>query len=293
MSAAQPRPAPPTVGATLAAAVAELAAAGLPEPRAAAEVLLAHALGTTRAGLVATAHDAMPAGAAGPFAALVARARAREPVHYLVGEREFWSLPFAVDARVLVPRPESELVVDTALRVAPRARRILDVGTGSGAIAAALRRERPAARVWASDRDPGALAVARANLARHAPDVALVRADLLAAFRPESFDLVVSNPPYVPEAEIAALAPEVRHEPRLALAGGRDGLAVLRALVRAAPRVLGAGGWLVVECGAGQAPALRDMVTEDGRWEAPVVVRDAAGIERVLAAAVAGTRRTR
>jgi release factor glutamine methyltransferase len=206
-------------------------------------------------------------------------------VHYLVGEREFWSLPLAVDPRVLIPRPVTELAVETALRVAPAARRILDVGTGSGAMAAALARERPGASVWASDRDPGALAVARANLARHAPGVALVCADLVSAFRRDAFDLVVANLPYVSDADIPTLAPEVRdHEPRLALSGGPDGLDVLRALAAAVPAVLAPAGWLVVECGRGQAPAVRAALAAGGRFTAPLVVRDGDGIERVIAA---------
>ena len=140
MIAAVQDAAAPTVGEALAAAVARLAAAGVDEARANAEVLLAHVLGTTRTGLVLAARRPFPDGAAVRYEALVARAAAREPVHYLVGEREFWSLPLAVDSRVLIPRPVTELLVETALRVAPRARRICDVGTGSGAIAAALAR---------------------------------------------------------------------------------------------------------------------------------------------------------
>jgi release factor glutamine methyltransferase len=274
----------PTVGEALAGAVGRLEAAGVPEARADAEVLLAAVLGTTRAGLVAAARRPLAPAAGAALDALLARRAAREPLHYVVGEREFWSLPFAVDARVLVPRPETELLVETALRLAPAARRILDVGTGSGAVAAALARERPAARVWASDVSLDALAVARLNLARHAPAVGLVAGDLLAPFGGGRFDLVVSNPPYVADAELARLAPEVRaHEPRLALAAGEDGLAVLRALVAAAPRVLTPGGWLVMEMGAGQGSALRAAVEATGRWPRIEVVRDHAGIERVLA----------
>jgi release factor glutamine methyltransferase len=163
---------------------------------------------------------------------------------------------------------------------------VLDVGTGSGVIAAALARELPAARVVASDRALGALAVARVNLERHAPGVSLVCGDGLGPFRGGGFDLVVSNPPYCAEGELATLAPEVgRYEPRMALAAGPDGLAVLRALVADTAAVLRPGGWLVLEMGAGQAGAMRGLVERDGRYGAPEIVRDGAGIERVLAVA--------
>ena len=274
-----------TVGEALADAVACLAAAGVPEARADAEVLLAHALGTTRTGVIAAAREPFSPSAADAFRALVARRAGREPVHHIVGEREFWSLPFAVDRRVLVPRPETETLVETALRVGARARRVLDVCTGSGAVAAVLARELPAAEVWASDIDGDALAVARSNVARHAPRVSLVRTDLLAGFRDAVFDLVVANPPYVAEPLVPGLAPEIRdHEPRVALAAGPDGLACLRALVAGASRVLRRGGWLVVEMSAGQAAAVRGMVEASGRYDRVEVVRDHAGIERVLAA---------
>lgn len=274
-----------TVGRAVEEAAARLATAGVPEPRADAAVLAAHALGTTRAGLVTAARDPLAPAAGARLAHLVARRATREPLHYLVGVREFWSLPFAVDRRVLIPRPETELVVETALRVVPGARRVLDVGTGSGAVAAALARELPRAHVWASDVDPDALTVARANLGRHAPRVGLVRGDLLGFCRAGALDLIVSNPPYVAADELERLEPEIRtHEPRQALAGGADGLAALRALVAAAPAVLRPGGWLVVEMGAGQAPAVGGFVERDGRYAGAHTVCDAAGIERVLAA---------
>ena len=284
MIAAEQDVAAPTVGAVLEAAVARLAAAGVVEARANAEVLLAHALVTTRAGLVVAARRPLGVEPAARYEALLARAAARETVQYLVGEREFWSMPLAVDARVLIPRPVTELLVETALRVARRARRVCDVGTGSGAIAAALACELPAAAVWACDRDTGALKVARANLARHAPRVTLVCADLVSAFRPRAFDLVVANLPYVTDAELPTLEPEVRdHEPRLALAGGADGLAVVRRLVAAAPEALAPGGWLVMESGCGQAPGVRAALAAAGRFAEPIVVRDGDGIERVTA----------
>jgi len=274
-----------SIGDVLANAVRRLTAAGVAEPRADAEVLVAHVLGTTRTALVAGAGDPFPSGAAAAFAALVDRRVAREPVHYLVGEREFWSLPFAVDQRVLVPRPETETLVETALRIGAGARRILDVCTGSGAVGVVLARELRGARVWASDVEPDALAVARMNVVRHAPRVGLVRADLLAGFRVAALELVVANPPYVAEPRFPDIVPEVRDwEPRVALAAGADGLALLRRLVAEAPGVLVSGGWLVVEMGADHADAMRGIVAATGRYDGIEVVRDHAGVERVLAA---------
>ena len=275
----------PTVAEALEIARRRLLAAGVSEARADAEVLLAYALGTTRTGLVLAARRALDGATASAFEALVARREAREPLQHLTGTREFWSLDFAVDRRALVPRPETEVVVETALALGARARSVLDVGTGSGVVATVLARELPAATVWASDVDAEALALARSNTGRLAPRVRLLRADLLGAFRDDAFDLVVSNPPYVGEDELRGLAPEVRdHEPRRALVAGADGLAVLRALVGETPRVLRAGGWLVMEVGAGQAPAVRDCIARAGRYGAPRTVCDPAGIERVVAA---------
>lgn len=277
--------APPTVGAALAAAVARLRAAGVTEPDADAQVLAARALGTSRTGVFAGARDAMPADAAVRLDALLVRRERREPVAYLVGEREFWSLPLAVDRRVLIPRPETELLVETACRLAPAARTVLDCATGSGAVALALARELPRASVWGSDCARDALAVARANRARHAPRVALVAADLLAAFRDAAFDLVVSNPPYCRDAEIRDLAPEVRDfEPRHALAGGPDGLDALRVLVADGARVLAPDGWLLLEVGDGQAAPVVGFIEGDGHYTSTVVKRDYADIPRVVGA---------
>lgn len=278
-----------TVGCVLAEATARLVAAGVPEPRADAEVLLAHVLGTDRSGLVVAARRPLARFAAARLEPLLARREAREPVFYLVGEREFWSLPIAVDRRVLIPRPETELLVETACALAPGARCVLDVGTGSGAVAAALARELSEATVWASDHQWDALEVARQNLARHAPRVMLVQGDLLGPFRAAAFDLVVSNPPYCAAGEMGGLEPEVRdHEPRSALVAAADGLAALLALVVAAPDVLRADGWLMMETGAGQRAAVEAAVAADARYARRVVRRDHAGIERVLAAQVVG-----
>jgi release factor glutamine methyltransferase len=273
----------PTVRDALADAAARLDAAGVPEPRADAEVLLAHVLGVDRTGLVVRARDGIDATTVAAFDALVARRVAREPAAYLVGEREFWSLPIRIDARALVPRPETETLVATALRVAPRARRVLDVGTGSGAVALALATELSRAVVVASDRFASPLAVAASNRALLAPRVALVQGDLLAPFRAATFDLVVANPPYCPVGSVVQA--EVRDwEPSTALYAGADGLDVLDRLVDDVPRALVRGGWLVVEVGIGQADTVVARMRASGAYDAWDVARDLAGIERVVAA---------
>jgi release factor glutamine methyltransferase len=275
-------PVPATIGAALATATARLAAAGVPEPRADAEVLLAHALGVDRTALVVRAREPLDAAPASRFEALVDRRAAREPAAYLTGAREFWSLPFRVDRRVLVPRPETECVVATALRVAPRARRVLDVGTGSGAIAVALARELDDAFVVGSDRLAPALEVAADNRTRLAPRIGLVRGDLLRPFRTAAFDLVVANPPYCAEGTVVQA--EVRDwEPSTALYAGPDGLEALAALVDEAPRVLVPGGWLVVEVGLGQAAAVAGRAHARAAYDRVEVAPDLAGVDRVVA----------
>jgi len=274
----------PTVADALAATIRRLTQAGVPEPRADAELLVAHALGADRAGVIAAARRPLDAAAAARLDALVERRAAREPVFHLLGVREFWSLPIAVDARVLTPRPVTELLVETACRVARGARRVLDLGTGSGAVAAALAAELPAARVVAADRSADALAVARDNLRRLAPAVACVRGDWLASFRPATFDLVVANPPYVRDDELPGLDPEVRDaEPALALRGGADGLDAYRTIVPQAAKALAPGVWLAMEMGRGQARGVAALIRADGRFEAPALVRDGSDIERVVA----------
>lgn len=223
-----------------------------------AEVLARHALGWDRAAYLARWREPAPAGFEDRFGPLVARRRRREPVARITGRREFWGLDLEITPAVLVPRPESELLVETALaRLGDRTTRweLADVGTGSGCLATALARELPRARVTATDICPDALAVARRNAARHgvADRVTLHHADLLGDL-PGPSDLIVSNPPYVPDADIGDLAPEVsRHDPALALRGGPDGLDTVRRLVAAVAARLRPGGWLVMEVGAGQS----------------------------------------
>lgn len=260
---------------TLAERVAEagrrLAAAGIDARDAAfdAEVLARRALGWDRAAYLARRRGPAPADFGDRFDRLIARRRRREPVARITGSREFWGLDIEVTPAVLVPRPESELLVETALsRLGDRRARwaVADVGTGSGCVAIALARELPRARVTATDICPRALAVARRNAARHgaADRLTFRRTDLLQGLSGR-FDLIVSNPPYVPDAAVAALAPEVgRHEPAAALRGGPDGLDTVRRLAAAASRRLRRGGWLVMEIGAGQAGAVRGIADRAG-----------------------------
>jgi release factor glutamine methyltransferase len=263
----------------LARASAVLAAAGCETPRLDAELLLAHALGTSRERLLFGEY-ALDAGAASEFARLIERrARAREPVAYITGRRAFRSLELAVDARALIPRPETELLVEVGLRLRAGAS-VLDVGTGSGAVALALAHERPDLALSASDVDGGALELARENAAALGIDVRFHLANLLDGLRDE-FDAVLANLPYVADRERSLLAPEIlRHEPPLALFAGADGLSAVNALIaQAAARTR--LELLALEIGAGQADAVAARMREH-RFERLEVERDVAGIERVV-----------
>jgi release factor glutamine methyltransferase len=259
-------------------AVIALTAAGCDTPRLDAEVLLAWVLGVDRAALIADPGRGLEPGEARAFAALAGRRREREPVAYLVGRKGFRTLDLAVDPRVLIPRPETEHVVEAALELPPGAR-VADVGTGSGAIALALKAERPDLHVIATDASADALVVARGNAARLGLAVELLHGDLLDPVE-GPLDAVLSNPPYVAEGDRAALAPEIlRHEPAEALFAGADGLDVLRRLATAAAA---SGARLAAfEVGAGQAAAVAGLLRGAGfaRTEA---ARDLAGIERVV-----------
>ncbi len=272
----------------VAEAARRLAEAGIDARDAAfdAEVLARHALGWDRATYLARRREAAPPGFEVPFESLVARRRRREPVARITGRREFWGLDFEVAPAVLVPRPESELLVETAVaRLGDGAApwEIADVGTGSGCLAIALARELPRARVAATDVCPDALAVAGRNAARHgaADRVTFHHTDLIEGL-PGPFDLIVSNPPYIPDAVIDTLTPEVsRHEPPAALRGGPDGLDTVRRLVAAAADRLRPGGWLIVEVGAGQS---EDAAVIAGRagMQAVDVRPDLQGIPRAV-----------
>ena len=257
-------------------AVVALSAAGVDTPRLDAEILLAHALGVDRAALVIDRERPVEGPAVRAFQdAVRRRAVAREPVAYIVGTKGFRRLDLQVDARVLIPRPETELLVEAALGL-PAGARVVDVGTGSGAVALALKDERPDLDVLATDSSPQALAVARANATRLGLDVAFHEADLLDGIGP--VDAVLSNPPYVEDG--AALAPEIsRHEPRGALFAGPDGRGVIDRLIAAA--AASPARLLALEVGAGQAPDVAAGVRAAG-FGMVDVLRDLAGIERVV-----------
>jgi release factor glutamine methyltransferase len=261
-------------------AITALAAAGCETPRLDAEVLLAHVLGTTRERLITDRELRVAGPAVRAFQdAVRRRAVEREPVAYIVGRRGFRRLELSVDRRALVPRPETELLVEAGLALG-RGARVLDLGTGSGAVALALKHERPDLHVAGSDLDGAALELARANGRALGLQVRWLHADLLDGV-PDEFDAVLCNPPYVAEPERAQLAPEIlRHEPARALFAGPDGLAVIRALLAQLSereRV----GLLALEVGAGQAPAVRELIGA-ARFATVRSEHDLAGIERVL-----------
>lgn len=258
---------------------------GLGTPRLDAQVLLAHVLQKDRVFLYTHFDQPLAPPELAAYRALIQRRLAGEPVAYLVGEKEFRSLELKVDARVLIPRPDTETLVDVALALAGDDGRVVDIGTGSGAIALALKHERPALDVLAVDRSADAAAVARQNAEKLGLAIEVVEGDLLAPVADRGpFALIVSNPPYIPSADIAALAVEVRKEPLAALDGGRDGLDVVRRLIADAPSLLAPGGALALEIGAGQSTAVAALFAADGRYAAAEITKDLGGIERVVAA---------
>jgi release factor glutamine methyltransferase len=254
---------------------------GVPQPRLDAELLLAHVLGSSRMDLYLAFDKPLAEADRARYRELVRRrAKERVPVAYLTERREFWSLPFRVTPDVLIPRPETETLVRVAVDLKPA--RALEIGVGSGCIAAALARELPSLEIVACDVSPAALELARENLAALGvlDRVALVEAGDLGLV-PGGFDLVLSNPPYIASAELAGLAPELRHEPRVALDGGPDGLDVIRQLCAEAPASLARPGAIAFEVGAGQAPAVTELLRATGAAEVESF-EDLAGIARVV-----------
>jgi release factor glutamine methyltransferase len=278
-----------TVARLLAWTTQDFKTLGLSSPRLDAELLLSHALGCDRVRLYMDMQRPLQSSELVAMRELVKRRRMREPVAIILGRKEFYRYELEVTKDVLVPRPETELLVDRALELLPAdATSALDLCTGSGAIAIALALERPGLCVDATDVSEAALAVATRNVERHAlgSRVRLYLGDLFAALSgAASYPLVTANPPYVAEGEWPALAPELRlHEPRLALVAGPDGLDVLRRICARAAEHLQPRGALLLEVGQGQADAVADLIAAEGSFEPAASHKDLAGIARIVAA---------
>lgn len=271
-----------TVRAALREGEAALAAAQVPDARHDAGALLAHVLDAERLALYLMGEEALPDAAAAAYRALVARRCAREPLQYIVGRQAFLGLTLAVRPGVLIPREDTALVVEQAAARLPQGGAALDVGTGTGAIALALRRLRPDARVSAVDVSPEAVALAAENARACGLPVDIRQGDLFAPFAGRRFDVIVSNPPYIPSRELPGLQPEVRREPALALDGGGDGLRIYRRLLAEAPRHLRPAGSVVLELGDGLAGRVKELAARD--FCDARVYHDLGGLPRALAA---------
>lgn len=273
---------PSSIAENVRRAALALEAAHVDSPRLSAEVLLAHVLRLTRTQILTRLEQNIPSEALAHFDRLVERATHAEPVAYLVGHREFYGLDFVTDARALVPRPETELLVDLALRALAESGEVVDVGTGSGCIAVAIATRAPAVHITAVDISPDALALAQRNAERHqvAERITFARSDLLSGVS-GPFDLMCANLPYVPSAEVDRL-PFARHEPRLALDGGVDGLTLIRRLLIEARSKLAPHGRLLLEIGHAQSAAIFALSGAFFPAAERVAHRDLAGIERVV-----------
>lgn len=281
------------IGSLLCEAGTALRAAGIPDPRREARLLLAHVLHATPEALLRDATAAVEAAPAARFRGLVARRAAREPVARLLGVTGFWTLELEVGIDTLLPRADSEVVVEAALEISPAPRRVLDLGTGTGCLLLAVLAERPGAWGLGLDLRPGAAALAARNATRNglALRAAFAAGDWAGAVQAR-FDLVLSNPPYIPSGAIPALMPEVAlHEPASALDGGADGLAAYRIILGQLPRLLEPHGHAVLELGQGQASEVRALAALSG-LECQGMHRDLGGIERaIILAPIGGGRK--
>jgi release factor glutamine methyltransferase len=249
-------------------------------PRLEAELLLGSVLGCERSHLIAHAEEAPDSSEARLAQERFARRRAGEPIAYITGRREFYGIALRITPAVLIPRPETELLVELALERAATGARVLDLGTGSGAIAVALACERPDLAIVGTDVSEAALAVARRNVSGQGATVELVRGDWFEALAPGRFDLIVANPPYVAEEDAHLDRGDVRFEPRLALLGGEDGLDCIRNIAAHARSRLRPGGWLLLEHGYDQGDRCVELFREFGYAEVKCL-EDLAGLPRV------------
>ena len=277
-------PHPHSIGYSLRAAARYLGECGIEDAQAEAEFLLANVLGISRTKLLADAKKKIPESERLKFNRFVARrGEQREPLAYIVGTAEFFGLRLEVSPLVMIPRPSTETLVQCALDRLPSTGTFLDLGTGSGAAAIAVLKHARRAMAVATDLDPRALELAERNARAHGVSerIVFVSGDLFAPLGDDCFDLIVTNPPYVREAELKTLAPEIAHEPRLSLSGGPDGLGVIRRILAEAKPHLVAGGRLLVEIGAGQAGAAREIALRSG-FASVHFMADLDGIDRVL-----------
>ena len=271
-----------------------LSNAGVENHRLDAEVLLRHVLKIQKEQLYSNGDAPISAEQEAEFRTLLSRRSQREPVSYITGQKEFWSLDFFVTPAVLIPRPETELLVEAALQYMKRLRsgspvKVLDLGTGSGAIAVCLAKEHGAAEIVAVDISPVALDLARLNARRHgvADRTQFLPGDLFTAIKAslETFDLIVSNPPYIRTGELSMLAPEIREwEPAIALDGGVDGTDTYRRIIGEGHKYLSPGGSIVLEIGADMGRDVVDLFSRSGCYGPPALYQDYAGKDRVIAA---------
>jgi release factor glutamine methyltransferase len=275
MGAGAPQPMNIAAGATIGALQAALPLDPLEN-----RILLCHALGISRVGLITQSARALTQAEADALSALVQRRLDGEPIAYIVGHREFFGLDFKVNRSVLIPRPDTELIVELATERLPARGRMLDMGTGSGAIAVACAHTRPDADVTALDVSDAALEVARANAQANAATVRFLRSDWFAALGTETFELIASNPPYIAAGDEHLAQGDLRFEPAGALTDHADGLSALRTIIAGAARHLAEGGWLLLEHGYDQAAQVRALLDAHGYGDVQSW-RDLSGIERV------------
>lgn len=243
-------------------------------------ILLCHALGIPRVALITQSERALTATEAARVSGLVERRKVGEPIAYIVGRREFYGLEFQVNDSVLIPRPETELLVELALERLPQHGRLLDMGTGSGAIAVSVAHTRPDAFVTALDFSGAALDVARANANAHGARIRFLRSDWFSEVDGDKFEVIASNPPYIAAGDAHLARGDLRFEPNMALTDHADGLAALRTIIAGAPAHLASGGWLLLEHGYDQAVQVRALL-ESHNFADVQSWRDLAGIERV------------
>lgn len=260
-----------------------LAEKGVENPRLEAEWMLCEALSLDRVGLYMNFDKPLSDSELAAYRAMIARRAKREPLQYILGSQEFLGLDFEVSPAVLIPRHDTEVLVNEALKRAGEADSILDIGTGSGCVAIAVAKALPEAHVSSVDISDAALSVARGNAERNAVNVEFHQGSLFEPFAGRRFDMIVSNPPYIPAADLATLQQEVRgFEPMNALDGGADGLDFYRRITEQAPGHLNPGGWLIFEVGAGQAPQVLELLASGGFATDNFTAKDPADIERVV-----------